>query len=66
LNELELRRAMIPPQRRTTIDHDLKVIDDAILELKRSIDLDPNNPALRRLLASSYRQKIDVLKRAGG
>jgi hypothetical protein len=66
LNELELRRAMIPPQRRTAIDHDLKVIDDAILDLKQAIERDPNNPALRRLLASSYRQKIDVLKRAGG
>ena len=66
LNELELRRAMIPPQRRTAMDHDLKVIDDAILELKRAIERDPNNPALRRLLASSYRQKIDVLKRVGG
>jgi hypothetical protein len=66
LNELELRRAMIPPQRRTAIDHDLKVIDDALLELERAIERDPNNPALRRMLASSYRQKIDVLKRAGG
>jgi hypothetical protein len=66
LNELELRRAMIPPQRRTAIDHDLKVIDDAILELKQAIERDPNNAALRRLLASSYRQKIDVLKRVGG
>lgn len=66
LNELELRRAMIPPQRRTAIDHDLKVIDDAILELKRAIERDPNNAALLRMLASSYRQKIDVLKRAGG
>lgn len=66
LNELELRRAMIPPQRRTSIDHDLRVIDDAILELKRAIERDPNNPALRRMLASSYRQKIDVLKRGGG
>jgi len=66
LNELELRRAMIPPQRRTAIDHDLEVIDDAILELKRAIERDPNNAALRRMLASSYRQKIDVLKRVGG
>jgi anti-sigma factor RsiW len=66
LNELELRRAMIPPQRRTSIDHDLQIIDEAILELQRAIERDPNNAALRRMLASSYRQKIDVLKRAGG
>ena len=65
LNELELRRALLPPQQRTSIDRDLKIIDQAILELKDAIARDPNNPALRRLLASSYKQKIDVLKRMG-
>ena len=66
LNELELRRAMIRPQQRTSLDRDLRVIDDAILELKAAIARDPNNPALRRLLAASYKQKIDLLKRVGG
>jgi hypothetical protein len=66
LNELELRRAMIRPQLRSSLDHDLRTIDDAILELKEAIARDPNNPALRRLLASSYKQKVDLLKRVGG
>jgi hypothetical protein len=66
LNELELRRAMIRPQLRSSLDHDLRAIDDAILELKEAIARDPNNPALRRLLASSYKQKVDLLKRVGG
>src|SRR5262245_20558769 len=66
LNELELRRAMIRPQLRSSLDHDLRVIDEAILELKEAIARDPNNPALRRLLASSYKQKVDLLKRVGG
>lgn len=65
LNELELRRAMLPPHRRATLDRDLKIIDGAILELKEAIARDPNNPALRRLLASSYKQKVDLLKRVG-
>jgi hypothetical protein len=64
LNELELRRALLPPSRRTSIDRDLTIIDQAILELKDAIARDPNNPALRRLLASSYKQKVDLLKRA--
>jgi len=66
LNELELRRAMIRPQLRSSLDHDLRAIDEAILELKEAIARDPNNPALRRLLASSYKQKVDLLKRVGG
>jgi hypothetical protein len=47
------------------IDRDLKTIDGAIDELKLAIANDPRNLALRQLLASSYRQKVDLLKRAG-
>jgi anti-sigma factor RsiW len=65
LNQLELQRSMLRPEAVVAIDHDLHVVDSAIAELKEAIAHDPNNPALRRLLASSYRQKVDVLKRAG-
>lgn len=65
LNQLELRRSMLRPEAVIEIDHDLRVVDSAIAELKEAIARDPNNPALRRLLASSYRQKVDVLKRVG-
>jgi len=63
LNEMEMRRAMLPPRTAASFDHDLRVIDQAIAELKDAIVRDPNNPALRRLLASSYKQKVDLLKR---
>ena len=46
--------------------HGTTVASNAILELKEAIARDPNNPALRRLLASSYKQKVDLLKRVGG
>jgi len=65
LNQLELQRSMLRPEAVVAIDHDLRVVDSAIAELKEAIAHDPNNPALRRLLASSYRQKVDVLKRVG-
>jgi hypothetical protein len=65
LNQLELRRSMLRPEAVVAIDHDLHIIDSAIAELKEAIAHDPNNPALRRLLASSYRQKVDLLKRVG-
>jgi anti-sigma factor RsiW len=65
LNQLELRRSMLRPEAVVAIDHDLRVVDSAIAELTEAIAHDPNNPALRRLLASSYRQKVDVLKRVG-
>ena len=65
LNQLELRRALLRPQTAASVDHDLQVIDAAIAELKRAIERDPRNIALRALLASSYKQKVDLLKRVG-
>ncbi len=65
LNELEMRRAMLRPDAVAAIDHDLGVVDSAIVELKAAVVRNPNDAALRELLASSYRQKIEVLKRMG-
>lgn len=65
LNELELRRSMLPPDAVVAIDHDLGVVDSAIVELKAAVARNPNDAALRQLLASSYRQKIEVLERVG-
>jgi hypothetical protein len=65
LDELELRRAMLRPDALSAIDHDLAVVDSAIAELRAAAARDPNNRALRQLLASTYRQKIDILKRTG-
>lgn len=64
LDRLELERATIGPAAMAPIDRDLAVIDHAIAELQEAIASDPNNPALRRLLAASYRQKVDLLRRA--
>jgi hypothetical protein len=64
LNRLELQRAMLRPEAAASIDRDLKVIDQAIGELQLAIQNDPRNAALRHLLAASYRQKVELLKRA--
>jgi anti-sigma factor RsiW len=65
LNDLELRRSLLRPTTAAAIDHELQVVDKAIGELKDALARDPNNPALRQLLASTYRQKLDILKRVG-
>jgi hypothetical protein len=64
-NRLSLERSLVRPEALRLIDHDLRVVDSAIAELDAAIVRDPNNPVLRRLLASSYREKIDILKRVG-
>ena len=64
LDKLELQRALLRPEAAQALDRDLHVIDVAIAELKDAVARDPANPALRQLLAASYRQKVDLLKRA--
>jgi hypothetical protein len=63
LDRLELTRSGLEPGAATAIDKDLAVIDSAIAELQTAIARDPRNPALQQLLATSYRQKVEVLKR---
>jgi hypothetical protein len=65
LDKLELQRAMLRPDAAQALEHDLHAVDVAIAELKDAVARDPANPALRQLLATSYRQKVDLLKRVG-
>ncbi len=44
------------------LDHDLRLIDAAIAEIQEALKQDPNNAALRQLLAASYRQTRDLLR----
>jgi hypothetical protein len=62
-NRLSLERALVRPEALAAIDRDLHVVDSAIAELDAAVAHDPNNPVLHRLLASSYREKVDILKR---
>lgn len=62
LQEFELRRATMRPSTTASVERDLRILDDAIGELTDALARDPNNPALRQLLAASYRQKRDLLK----
>jgi anti-sigma factor RsiW len=63
LDDLQLQRARLAPGTRAAIDDDLKTVDLAIAELQEAVARDPRNPTLRAMLASSYRQKVDVLKK---
>jgi hypothetical protein len=59
-----MQRAMMPPTARASLDSDLVVIDRSIAELKDAVARDPRNLSLQRLLAASYRQKVELLERA--
>ena len=63
LNELEMQRAMLRPATAASVDRDLFVLDESIAEIRRAIKRDPSDPSLRRLLASAFRQKVELLER---
>lgn len=65
LDRLQIQRATMRPEAVQTVERNLRTVDVAIAELKDAIARDPNNPALRQLLATSYRQKVELLKRVG-
>lgn len=64
-NRLSLERSLLRPEALRLIERDLHTVDAAIAELDAAVARDPNNPVLRRLLVSSYREKVDILKRVG-
>jgi len=64
LNDLEMQRAMMGPAATASLDGDLAIIDRSISEQKDALTRDPHNVALQRLLAASYREKVELLKRA--
>ena len=65
LDRLQIQRATMRPEAVQAVERNLHTVDVAIAELKDAIARDPSNPALRQLLATSYRQKVELLKRAG-
>jgi len=64
LNDLEMQRAMMGSTATASLDGDLAIIDRSIAEQKDALTRDPHNVALQRLLAASYREKVELLKRA--
>ncbi|HXE59952.1 MAG TPA: hypothetical protein VN607_04575 [Gemmatimonadaceae bacterium] len=63
LDEIQMEKAMLPPATAAVADSDLRAIDSALAELREALARDPNNPAIRQLLAASYRQQRDLLAR---
>ena len=63
LDRLELERSMLRPEAVSAIDHDLAVVDSAIVETQVALQRDPRNPLLQQMLALSYERKVEILKR---
>ena len=62
LADLEMRRSSLRPETSSEIDSSLKVIDNAIAELRAASARDPKNATLRQLLAVSRERKMELLR----
>ena len=63
LAALAERRDSLSPETRASVDRNLAVIDQALKEIRDALQKEPGNAELTRMLASTHRKKVDVLRR---
>ena len=61
---LHSQRASLAPATVETVERTLRIIDDAIAEARAALAADPRNAALVDILAATYEQKVQLLRRA--
>lgn len=60
------RRNDLPPASREVLERNLRIIDQAIRELRTALAEDPQNPQLESFLLARYRSEIDLLQELAG
>jgi hypothetical protein len=61
---LAASRGKLAPATVTRVEYNLRLIDAAIGEVRDALARDPGNAALVQMLTTTYRQKVDLLRRA--
>jgi putative zinc finger protein len=60
---LDTRRASLSPETSASIDENLRVIDQALAEIRAALEKDPASPRLGHMLTSTHEKKIETLRR---
>ena len=55
-------RDRLPPDAVATVEENLRVIDQALSELRVVLEQEPENATVAELLATAYRQKVSILE----
>jgi len=63
LAALAERRDSLSPETRASVERNLALIDQALKEIRDALQKEPGNGELTRMLASTHRKKVDVLRR---
>jgi putative zinc finger protein len=63
LETLQRRSSVLPAEDLARVESHLQVIDRALAEVREALVKDPENRELNRLLVSTHKKKVDVLRR---
>ena len=63
LAALQERRDELEPETLASVESNLAVIDAALAEVHEALAKDPASPGLSRMLVSTHRKRVDVLRR---
>jgi hypothetical protein len=63
MDALNARRSSLSPDTRKSVDENLRVIDDALRQVRDALEKDPGNHQLTQMLASTHQKKLDLLLR---
>ena len=56
------RRDELSPETIESVERNLAVIDEALAEVRQALEKDPASPELGRMLVSTHRKKVEVLR----
>jgi hypothetical protein len=63
MDALNARRSSLSPETQNAVDENLRVIDNALRQVRDALEKDPGNRQLTRMLASTHQKKLDLLLR---
>ncbi len=63
LAALQEREDKLEPETLASVERNLAVIDAALAEVHEALAIDPASPELSRMLVSTHRKRVDVLRR---
>jgi predicted trehalose synthase len=63
LAALQERRDELEPETLANVESNLAVIDAALAEVHEALAKDPASPGLSRMLVSTHRKRVDVLRK---
>jgi hypothetical protein len=63
-NALNEKKADLSPEMLAVIEENLSIIEDAVVDINRAIENNPNNEGLEQKLHAAYRTEVTLLRQA--